>query len=58
MDKEALDFFVERARDRWGIRPLDAVSVLDNLGMIRDGRLTIAGLLCFPKIAETLYYLG
>jgi len=47
IDREALELFVEKARNRRKIRDLDTASVLDNLGMVKGGKLTIAGLLCF-----------
>ena len=47
VDEETLNIFVERATEKRKIRNIEVSSLLDNLGMIRDDKVTIAGLLCF-----------
>jgi len=48
IDKEILKKFIEHAKERRRIKA-EPSAVLENLGMIKDGKITIAGLLCFGK---------
>ena len=48
IDEETLKRFIEHAKERRRIRA-ELSAVLENLGMIKDGKITVAGLLCFGK---------
>ena len=49
IDEEALESFIEKAMKRRKIRSIGVSSLLDNLGMIKDNKLTVAALLCFGR---------
>ena len=48
IDEKTLEGFVEQAKERRRIKA-EPSAVLENLGMIKDGKITVTGLLCFGK---------
>jgi len=48
IDEDILKRFIEQAKERRRIKT-EPSAVLENLGMIKDGKITVAGLLCFGR---------